>query len=91
MSEMNFSLKHKGGQYYHATDGNSITLTKKQLGDFVYHIMMNNGEIIQLWNQFGAVRGSSVSAVIAMLPADKAKFEQESGFTLAEPAKIHLN
>ena len=91
MHDMSLSLKIKGGEYYHATDQNSIPLVQSKLGQFIYNVLMVGGEIIQIWNQFGAIRGSSVSIVVAMLPDKKDWFNENTPFTLKPPPKIHLN
>lgn len=92
MGEMSFMLKQRGGQYYHLAEreGRHLSLTKSALGDFVFEVMRRGGEVIQLYSFNHFYPRSSVFAVVAMRPCDKAEFEAASKFKLVEPPQIQV-
>jgi len=77
--------------WYHTEDHHSPNLSKASLGDFLYRVLKEGGEISQIWPFNPRYDRSPVYFVVKLTEEAKLKIEKETKIRFKLPREIHLN
>lgn len=69
--------------------GNSVSLSRKRLGDFVYWVLIYGGHIHHGY-AMGLVQGAYCQFSISLPKGKREDFERDSGYALDAPVKVRL-
>ena len=69
----------------------SVSLSKKSLGEFIYHALCVGGYIGEIWPLNHKFPRSWVGITVLMTDKMKTEFEANCKFKLREPPKVHVN
>jgi hypothetical protein len=83
-------VEHWQTRDYGGAEGKAVSLSKKGLGEFFFHLFSMQGRLVSSFCLNAAYHGSYVQLLIELPEGMKEKFEQESGFALEKPARIQV-